>query len=192
MLPRWSARLLHVQLRQAAPTARQAVSCQLQRPPARPPELSPSGSKTFFDIGCNKGYTSAKFFGLWAPEVGFNPQAIRTKRPDVWCGNWCVVARGKGARADKQEQPSNSQHRTACGASPRANHSCGGAAPPGPPARLPRPPRSADCNEQLSPQVPASTGDVVVYCFEPSQANFAQLILTRDMFFKDNKPEVQW
>jgi hypothetical protein len=40
--------------------------------------------------------------------------------------------------------------------------------------------------------VPASSGDVRVFCFEPSQTNFAQLIITRDVFFKDNKPEVQW
>jgi hypothetical protein len=51
-------------------------------------DLMPSGDKTFFDIGCNKGYTSSKFFGLWAPEVGFNPKAINAKRPEVWCGNW--------------------------------------------------------------------------------------------------------
>lgn len=48
--------------------------------------LSPSGPKTFVDIGCNKGYTSAKLLGLWAPEVGLQPNTLRTKRPEVLCG----------------------------------------------------------------------------------------------------------
>ena len=44
----------------------------------------------------------------------------------------------------------------------------------------------------MEPAVEESHDDVTVYCFEPSQANFAQLVLTRDAFFKENKPEVQW
>ncbi|KDD77128.1 hypothetical protein H632_c13p4 [Helicosporidium sp. ATCC 50920] len=48
--------------------------------------LSPTGSKTMVDIGCNKGYSSAKFFALWAPEVGFAPNTLRNKRPEVNCG----------------------------------------------------------------------------------------------------------
>lgn len=31
-----------------------------------------------------------------------------------------------------------------------------------------------------------------MYCLEPSQTNFAQLVLTRDAFFKDNEPSLQW
>jgi len=50
--------------------------------------LLPHGNKTFFDIGCNKGFTSAKLFGLWAPEVGINPKAVKAKRPEVHCGAW--------------------------------------------------------------------------------------------------------
>lgn len=38
------------------------------------------------DIGCNKGYTSAHFFGLWAPELGFRPNTLQTKRPEILCG----------------------------------------------------------------------------------------------------------
>lgn len=31
---------------------------------------------TFFDIGCNKGFTSAKFFGLFAEDVAFKPTEV--------------------------------------------------------------------------------------------------------------------
>lgn len=48
--------------------------------------LSPKGPKTFIDIGCNKGYTSAKMFGLWAPETGFKPTTLQKRRPEVLCG----------------------------------------------------------------------------------------------------------
>lgn len=41
---------------------------------------------TMVDIGCNKGYSSAHAFGLWAPELGFAPNTLRTKRPEVGCG----------------------------------------------------------------------------------------------------------
>lgn len=51
-------------------------------------KLHPTGQKTMFDIGCNKGYTSAKMFALWAPEIGFTPKTLHEKRPEVWCGNW--------------------------------------------------------------------------------------------------------
>jgi hypothetical protein len=51
-------------------------------------KLRPTGQKIMFDIGCNKGYTSAKMFALWAPEIGFTPKTLHAKRPDVWCGNW--------------------------------------------------------------------------------------------------------
>lgn len=63
------------------------MSCTPSRP-SLSPELSPRGAKVMMDVGCNKGYSSAKMFGLWAPELGFNPQAIPTRRPEVWCGNW--------------------------------------------------------------------------------------------------------
>jgi hypothetical protein len=53
-----------------------------------PAELSPTGDKVLFDIGCNKGYTSAKFFALWAPELQFNPSSLHFWRPEVYCGNW--------------------------------------------------------------------------------------------------------
>lgn len=39
-------------------------------------ELDPSKPKTFIDIGCNKGHTSAGFFGLWAPDLNFNPATL--------------------------------------------------------------------------------------------------------------------
>ena len=55
-------------------------------PPCLPAELSPGGNKTFFDIGCNKGYTSAHYFGLWAPELGFSPTAMVAKHPELDCG----------------------------------------------------------------------------------------------------------
>jgi FkbM family methyltransferase len=42
---------------------------------------------------------------------------------------------------------------------------------------------SGDCNEEIESEVQSSSGGVTVYCLEPSQANFAQLILTRDKFF---------
>lgn len=62
--------------------------------------------------------------------------------------------------------------------------------------RLPRCPsprhRSGDCKEEVRPKVAASKGAVSVYCLEPSQTNFASLIKTRDLFFKDNSPSVQW
>lgn len=63
----------------------------LQFPSSTPTFLSgiyPHGPKTFFDIGCNKGYTSAKFFALWAPELGLNPKSIPARRPTVACDSW--------------------------------------------------------------------------------------------------------
>jgi hypothetical protein len=51
---------------------------------------------------------------------------------------------------------------------------------------------SNDCKEEVHSTVSASSGEVRVFCFEPNQANFAQLVLTRDHFFKNNKPELQW
>lgn len=54
--------------------------------PPSPAAISPAGPKTFVDIGCNKGYTSAKLLGLWAPEVGFKPQTLQSKRPEILCG----------------------------------------------------------------------------------------------------------
>ncbi len=56
----------------------------------------------------------------------------------------------------------------------------------------PTPACSGDCQEEVASQVAASGGRVQVFCIEPSQANFAQLIVTRDLFFKDNKPTTQW
>ncbi|KDD77127.1 hypothetical protein H632_c13p3 [Helicosporidium sp. ATCC 50920] len=50
-------------------------------------DLSPQGRKVMIDVGCNKGYSSAKFFALWAPEVGLTPPEIVKRRPSVWCGN---------------------------------------------------------------------------------------------------------
>lgn len=47
--------------------------------------ISPGG-KTIIDIGCNKGYSSARFFGLWAPELGFRPDQVRERRPEILCG----------------------------------------------------------------------------------------------------------
>jgi FkbM family methyltransferase len=101
-------------------------------------KLSPNGPKTFVDIGCNKGYTSAKFFALWAPELGFAPATLRKKRPEVLCGT------------------------------------CG------------------DCNEQAHSSVKESSGPVTVFCMEPSLYNYANLIMTRDKFFSNNKQQVQW
>lgn len=101
-------------------------------------KLSPRGAKVMLDVGCNKGYSSAKMFGLWAPELGFNPKSIPARRPEVWCGN------------------------------------CG------------------DCHEELDPALEKGEGGLTVYCLEPSQANFAQLVLTRDAFFRNNDPSVQW
>lgn len=51
---------------------------------------------------------------------------------------------------------------------------------------------SGDCSEEVSPALEKSEGGLTVYCLEPSQANFAQLILTRDAFFRGNDPSVQW
>ena len=91
-----------------APPDRRACACGPPAPdPARPPsprlsaELSPGGNKTFFDIGCNKGYTSAHYFGLWAPELGFNPAAMVAKHPNLDCG-FCEDCRDKvgGERAE--------------------------------------------------------------------------------------------
>jgi hypothetical protein len=42
---------------------------------SRPADHSPS-SKVVIDIGCNKGYSSATLFALWAADVGFNPQTL--------------------------------------------------------------------------------------------------------------------
>lgn len=100
--------------------------------------LSPTGPKIMLDIGCNKGYTSAKMFGMWAPEIGFNPRALHKNRPEVWCGN------------------------------------CG------------------DCQEDIKSEISSSSGGLTVYCFEPSQANFANLLLTRDTFFQSTKSDVHW
>ncbi|KAL6772152.1 hypothetical protein ACKKBG_A29120 [Auxenochlorella protothecoides x Auxenochlorella symbiontica] len=49
-------------------------------------ELAPSAPLMVVDIGCNKGYSSAHVFSLWAPELGFAPNTLRTKRPEVPCG----------------------------------------------------------------------------------------------------------
>ena len=38
------------------------------------------------DVGCNKGYTSAYIFALWAPEVGLTPKEIRKRHPGIHCG----------------------------------------------------------------------------------------------------------
>lgn len=48
--------------------------------------ILPDGPKTFMDVGCNKGYTSAHFFALWAPQVGFKPTEIPKRRPGHLCG----------------------------------------------------------------------------------------------------------
>ncbi len=51
---------------------------------------------------------------------------------------------------------------------------------------------SDDCKDDIKSTLQTSEGAVHVYCLEPSQANFAQLIITRDAFFKNNKKTVQW
>lgn len=65
-------------------------------------ELSPGGNKTFFDIGCNKGYTSAHFFGLWAPDLGFNPETLQ-KDKNIFCGH-CNDCLDKAAPARTEVQ----------------------------------------------------------------------------------------
>lgn len=101
-------------------------------------KLSPKGPKTFVDIGCNKGYTSAHFFGLWAPELGFEPATLQQRRPEILCGT------------------------------------CN------------------DCKETANSSIKESEGAVTVFCMEPSLHNFANLVLTRDKFFVENKQNVQW
>jgi hypothetical protein len=88
---------VHAALRQASKregqsTNRQACTCRLpapRPPPALPSaELSPGGNKTFFDIGCNKGYTSAHYFGLWAPNWASAPLQWWQSIP-----NWTVASK---------------------------------------------------------------------------------------------------
>ena len=38
--------------------------------------ISPDRDKIFIDIGANKGYETSTFLGLWAPELGWNPEFI--------------------------------------------------------------------------------------------------------------------
>ena len=35
-------------------------------------------ARTFVDIGSNKGYTAARFYELWSPQVGLNPRALHS------------------------------------------------------------------------------------------------------------------
>ena len=35
-------------------------------------------ARTFVDIGSNKGYTAARFYALWSPEVGLDEKARAT------------------------------------------------------------------------------------------------------------------
>ena len=43
------------------------------------------------------GYTSSIFFALWAPELGFNPQALAKYAPTMECGA-CEVGLGSCCR----------------------------------------------------------------------------------------------
>lgn len=49
-----------------------------------------------------------------------------------------------------------------------------------------------DCREHVRGRSPGSGAALSVLCLEPSQSNFADLVRTRDAFFKDNSPSVQW
>jgi hypothetical protein len=72
--------------------------------------ISPAGPKTFVDIGCNKGYTTAKLIGLWAPEVGFRPQALQSKRPEILCGTCKDCEEKVRARELKPGRPIRGLH----------------------------------------------------------------------------------
>lgn len=90
------------------------------------------------DIGCNKGYTSSVFFGLWASDLQLSPATLQQRRPDVPCG--------------------------ICG----------------------------DCVEQVKPSKTDPASRINVYCVEPNLVNFANLVLTRELFLDGSKPNAQW
>ena len=147
-----------------------------------PAAISPEGPKTFMDVGCNKGYTSAHFFGLWAPEVRrrrvphppCTPPPFTLPPPHPYLGPH---------RMPPPLRPSCYPFYPQVGFKPseipkrRPGFLCG---------------TCADCEEEPKTKITSSTGPITVYCFEPSMRNFANLIVTRDLFFENAKPEVDW
>lgn len=49
-----------------------------------------------------------------------------------------------------------------------------------------------DCQEEVKSTLTSTQGGLDVYCVEPSQETFAQLVLTRDMFFRAAPAGVNW
>lgn len=101
-----------------------------------------------------------------------SPKSIKERRPELDCGEWCVVWWLSACPF------SNLHHfdlNFCCWISQKQLVICSG-----------------DCHEEVQSSINASSGAVNVFCFEPNQRNFAQLVLTRDAFFTNNTPDVQW